>query len=120
MVKKRRIKAKVVVRDGDDIRLHAFIASFFSIVGFIIALISWNKEEYTMFYARQSIIIFIIAIFVQIITLAVSWIYIIGNAITFLLWVFVVLLWVLNWVYALSEEKKEVPIIGFLGSRLKL
>ena len=120
MAKKSRVKAKIVKSDRDDIRLHAFIASFFSIIGFIIALISWKDEEYTMFYARQSIIIFIIAIFVQIIALAVSWIYIIGNAISFLLWVFVVLLWVLNWVYALSEEKKEVPIIGFLGDRLKL
>jgi len=117
--KKKKLNAKFTVQD-DDVRLHAFIATFFSIVGFIIALISWKDEKYTMFYARQSVIIFIIAIFIQIIHLALSWIYIIGPIISFLLWVFIVLIWVLSWVYALSEEQREVPIIGFLGNRLKL
>jgi uncharacterized membrane protein len=119
MVKRKTARVNIV-KDGDDLKLHAFIATFFSIIGFIVALIAWNKEEYTMFYARQSIVIFIIAIFAQIISLAVNWIYAIGHAINFLLWVFVILLWLLSWVYALSKEEKEVPFIGYLGSKLKL
>ena len=43
----------------NDKKLHAFLASFFTIIGFIIALILWKDDKYVMFYAKQGLILFI-------------------------------------------------------------
>mgnify|MGYP001202021315 CR=1 FL=1 len=44
--------------DGDR-KLFAFLASFFTIVGFIVALILWKNDKYVMHYAKHGLILFI-------------------------------------------------------------
>ncbi|PIN94369.1 hypothetical protein COU53_03930 [Candidatus Pacearchaeota archaeon CG10_big_fil_rev_8_21_14_0_10_30_48] len=90
----------------------AFVATFFSIVGFVIALIFWNKDKYTMFYAKQGLAVFVFAIIVGIISELFLFIPILGSLISITLQLFVAILWVLSWFYALSGEMTEVPVIG--------
>ncbi len=121
MAKKSVKKAKLNANAGqDDIKVHAFLTAFLSIVGFLIALIAWKDEEYTMFYAKQSLIIFLAMIFAQLVTIAFNWTFLIGDIISFVLWAFVIILWVLSWIYALSGKTSEVPLIGAWANKLKI
>jgi len=92
---------------NDDSKLFAFIATFFSIIGFFVALIAKRRDGYVMHYAKQSLIIFM---FYVLSVLAVSipgfgWI--IGP----IIYVITVLMWVLSWVFAISGEHRNVPIV---------
>lgn len=68
---------------GDDKILFAFLATFLSIIGFIIALIAKKDDKYVMFYAKQSLIVFIFAIAVSIIQALLAFIPILGWIINF-------------------------------------
>lgn len=103
----------------EDPKLRAFVTAFLSIIGFLIALIAWRDDKYTMFYAKQSLIVFVvgcIAGFLQMIAV----IPIIGWIISFALSVAVFLLWLCSWIYALSGKMKEVPFVGQFGRKFEL
>ena len=113
MVKKKK-SVKKQSRKKSEIKStgKAFVTTFFSIVGFVIALIFWNKDKYVMFYAKKSLVVFVFAIIVGIISELFLFIPILGNLISVTLQIFVAILWILSWIYALSGEMTEVPIIG--------
>lgn len=94
----------------------AFVATFFSIIGFLIAIFTTRKDKYVMFYAKQSLVLFV-----------VSAIFSIAGSLPLIGWIFsvfggilVFVLWLVLWIYALSGEKKEVPILGEFAGKIKL
>ncbi len=114
MVKKKKVSQK------SDGKLEAFVTTFLSIVGFVIALIAWRDNKYVMFYAKQSLVVFIVAVIAGIINSVLIWIPLIGWIINAALGIIVFVLWLLSWIYALSGEKKEVPIVGVWGRKINL
>ena len=44
-------------KKSGDFKTQAFVATFLSIIGFVIAIVSWRKDNYVMFYAKQSLIV---------------------------------------------------------------
>ncbi len=124
MVKKRVKKAssgknmKVVNSNDDgDSKLFAFIATFFGIIGFIIAFIFRRDNRYVMYYARQSLVLFIVSLVVVFLAKILIFIPIIGWGIMVVLYAFVIVLWVILWIYALSGEEKDAPFIGGLAKK---
>jgi uncharacterized membrane protein len=113
-------KAKKQTKANDDRKVYAFLATFLSIIGFIIAILTKKDDKYVMFYAKQSLVIFIACIIVGVINSILVFIPIIGWAIMALLNLGLLVLWLLSWIYALSEEEKEVPIIGQYASKINL
>ena len=109
---KKKVNKKVERPKKDESKVRAFVAVFFSIVGFLIALILWRKDKYTMFYASESLVLFIGFLIVS----AIGWIPIIG----WVLWIFVILLWVITWIYALQGEQKKTWVIGDLAEKINL
>jgi len=111
---------KIVNKKEDDRKLFAFLATFLSIVGFIIALVAKKEDKYVMFYAKQSLIVFIVAIIGSIISALLSPIFIIGWIIAIAINIIVAVLWIISWIYALSGEEKEVPVIGVYARKINL
>jgi len=105
---------------NDDKIIFAFLAAFLSVIGFIIALIFKKNDKYVMFYAKQSLVVFIFAVIVEITHQIFIFIPIIGNIINVVLNIFVIILWLISWIYALSNEEKEVPAIGRYARSIKL
>jgi uncharacterized membrane protein len=103
-----------------DSKGYAFIATFFSIVGFIVALLAWRKDKYVMYYANQSLVIFIISVIVSAIGGIISFIPILGSIIQGVLNLFVAIIWIFSWVYALSGEKKPVFLVGDYAKKINL
>ena len=114
MVKKRSKRKGLSKKD--DQKLFAFLATFLSILGFLIALAVKKNDKYVMFYAKQSLIIFI-AYIIAGIAVVVPFI---GIVISPILYLITFVLWVFSWIYALSGKTKETPIIGEYANRINL
>ena len=103
---------KKTKRIGDeDRKLYAFISSFFTIVGFIIALILWRKDKYIMHYAKHGLVLFI----------AQAVIVVLGPFLYFLssvLWVLWVILWIVSWMNSFSGKMKKTFLIGDLADKI--
>lgn len=112
--------AKRSTKKEDDKKLFAFLATFLSIIGFVIALIIRRDDDYVMYYARHSLVIFVIGAVAGALQTFFSFIPIIGDIINFALTVIVVLLWLFSWIYALSGFKKEIPIVSDWADRIDL
>ena len=117
---KKRVRSSNKNNKKDDKILFAFLAAFLSIIGFIIALIAKRDNKYVMFYAKQSLVVFIFAVIIQIFNEIIAFIPIIGIVINVFLSIFVVILWLFSWIYALSNEEKEVPVIGKYARKIRL
>ena len=94
----------------------AFVATFFSIIGFVIAVLAKRKDKYVMYYAKQSLVLFIL---IAVVSIAGN-IPFIGGVISVVGGVSVFVLWVFQWAYALSGDRKHTPIIGGFGEKIKL
>jgi len=119
MAKKKTSKKKPSQKKKEA-TFFAFITTFLSIFGFIIAILFKRDDKYVMFYAKQSLIVFILAILVSFVQTTVSWVPILGGLIETGLTVLVILAWLLSWIYAFSGEMKEIPIVGQFGNKINL
>jgi uncharacterized membrane protein len=108
----KKSKKEVRKSSKDDTKLFAFLATFLSIIGFFIAIIAKKDSKYVMFYAKQSLVVFIVSVILSIISSILLIIPIIGVIINAAVGIVTFILWLLSWIYALSGEEKEVPIIG--------
>jgi len=113
-------KKKEVKKSSDDSKLFAFLATFLSIIGFILALLVKREDKYVIYYAKQSLVIFIASIVVWVATIIFVFIPIIGWIIIAALRVLIAVLWVFSWIYALSGKTKPTPLIGQYGEKIKL
>lgn len=96
----------------DDKKLYAFLATFLTIIGFIIALAVKKNDKYVMFYARQGLVLFI----GYIIAIFLGWIPVIGT----IYLIFLILVWVLAWINSLSGELKDTWIIGNIARKINI
>lgn len=113
---KKKNKAKKSSRKKDDQKLFAFLATFLSIVGFVIALIMKREDKYVIFYAKQSLIVFIIYLIAKVVEVLPF----IGEIISPIVYIASLLFWVISWVNALSGKMKEIPLIGVYARKISL
>ena len=103
-------------KTSKDDKLFAFLAVFLSIIGFFIVYIAKKDNEYVMFYAKQSLVIFILFVIASVIDKTPVIGFIIGP-------VFIVLsliLWIISWLNALSGEKRGTFLISEFSNKIKL
>lgn len=112
--------AKKQMKKEDEKKLYAFLGVFLTVIGFIIALVTKKDDKYVMFYAKQGLVLFfawIIAAFAAMI----FWILpLIGNFISGLIYLLVVILWIIGIIYSLSGEMKKIPIVGDLAEKINI
>lgn len=97
-------------------KLFAFLAYLLGIVGFVLVLLVKRKDKYAMYHAKQSLMLFVAAVIISIVGIVpiLGWFaYVIG-----MIWL--VIVWVLALLRALSGVEKPVPLIGKYGEELKL
>lgn len=104
---------------GDDSKLFAFLAVLLSVVGFIIALVAKRDDKYVMFYAKQSLILFMAGIVVKVLTILLA-ITIIGLIAVPVVWVIYGILFIIALVNSISGQEKEIPWIGKYARKIKL
>ena len=103
----------------DDSKLFAFLAVFLSIAGFIIALLAKREDKYVLFYAKQSLILFLTGIMLKVITVFLV-ITIIGIVLGPVVWAVYFILWLIALLNSISGKKKETLIIGEYARKISL
>jgi len=116
----KKSKSKSNSSKQDERNLFAFLATFLSIIGVIITLITNRKDKYVMYYTKQSLVIFIIILIAAALQKIIGLIPIIGDIINFGIAVIMIIVWVLSWVYALSGKIQTIPIISDLADKFDL
>ena len=122
---KQKKKKEVAPKKGskssaDDSKTYAFLATFLSIVGFIIAILTKKDDKYVMHYAKQSLVLFIVWVILAIIAGILGLIPFVGWIISTLVYLLMTILWIINWVYALSGKIQYVPVVGKFGDKFNL
>jgi len=124
MARKQTKKKSRVIRKGkeslgdvlnDDSRLFAFIATFFSVIGFVIALVARKNDRYVMYYAKHSLVIFAIYLIAAIAVGIPVFGWIVGP----IIYVIAVVFWIISWVYALSGEYRVIPYITQYAKKIR-
>ncbi len=116
---KKNIK-KIIENEHDDKVLFAFLATFLSIIGFVIALIARRDDKYVMYYAKLSLIIFLIGVVGAVIS-GIFWIIpVVGQIINLAVGIIFIVLWILSWIYALTGEEKDLPIVSDWARKLNI
>ena len=92
--------------------LKAFIASFFTLIGFLIAILAWRNDKYVMYYANHGLILFLSSIIINIISPL--------SVISKLAWLLWFILWIITWINALSGKRKHTLIITDLAKQINI
>ena len=98
---------------NEDRKLYAFLASFFTIVGFVVALFLWKNDKYVMHYAKHGLVLFIAQVVVMILS---PFLFFLSG----ILWVLLVILWIVTWVNSFSGKVKKTFLIGDLAQKIVL
>ncbi|MGV8130646.1 MAG: DUF4870 domain-containing protein [Candidatus Pacearchaeota archaeon] len=104
----------------DDSKLFAFLAVLLSVVGFIIAYSMKKDNKYVMFYAKQSLVLFIGWIALWIVGMVLGFIPFLGIMVHWILSLGLLVLWVMGLIYSLSGEMKHIPLVGDFAKRIDL
>jgi uncharacterized membrane protein len=97
-------------------KLFAFLAYLLGIIGFVLVFLVRRNDKYAMYHAKQSLMLFVAAVIISLVGIVpiLGWFaYVIG-----MIWL--VIVWVLALLRALSGVEKPVPLIGKYGEKLKL
>ena len=112
-------KKKEEKSDTNDRKLFAFLAVLLSVLGFVLALLAKKNDKYVMFYAKQSLVLFLTGIAVKILTVLLA-ISIIGIILIPIIWVVYGILFLIALIYSLSGVEKETPLVGKYARSINL
>lgn len=99
-----------------DSKIWAFLAVLLTVIGFILALLLKKDDRYVMYYGKQGLVLFIGFI----IAWGVGIVPIIGDLVSKILQVVVIILWIIAMVFSLSGKLKPTPLIGELGEKIRV
>jgi len=115
-VKKKPKKRKI---DGET-KFLAFLGIFLPMVGYLINLIIRHDDDYVMYYSKQGLVLFVFGLILELVVVLLQTLIINLTFLDSLLWIFLVIIWVVGWMNALSGEKKSTIIIGDLVEKVGL
>lgn len=105
---------------GKDTKLFAFLGVFLTVIGFIIVYATQKKDKYALFYAKQGLVLFIAWVIAAVIGWVFAFIPVFGWIIGAILYLLIVVAWVIGMIYSLSDEQKEIPLIGTYAKMIKV
>lgn len=92
---------------GDSV-VWGFLAVLLSIVGVVLVLLAKKNDKYAVFYAKQSLVIFIASVIAGL----VGMIPFIGWVLMPVFVLIVFLIWIITLIRSLTGNMKQAPLIG--------
>ncbi len=116
------------LKEVEDGKIWAFLGMFLGLIGFVVVFLAKRENKYAMFYAKQSLVLFITSFVGWIVLLVLGLILgavpILGILITGLLsavfYIFIFVLWIMGWIRALSGKEEYLPVIGKFADKFNL
>ncbi len=103
-------------KEVDEGKAWAFIGVFLGIIGFVLVLLAKKENKYARYYATQGLVLTIAYVIIAI----VKMIPMIGMFIFGIGLIILIILWIIGMVYALSGERKRIPLIGEFAEKLNV
>ncbi len=113
-------KVKFSEFNASESKLFAFIGVFLLIIGFLLVYGLRRRDKYAMYYAKQGLILFIIAVIAAVASALLGWIPVVGAIISTVCWIVFLAFWILGLVYSLSDKEQELPVIGKYARKIKV
>lgn len=106
--------------NADEDKIFAFLCYLITIIGVVIVLATKSeRSQFSIYHAKQGLVLFIAWIITWIIGLVLAFIPVIGWIINIVLWIAMLLLWILGIVNSLTGKMKPLPVIGKFGEKFK-
>ncbi len=107
-------------KKADEDKIFAFLCYLISIIGVVIVLATKSERSpFSIYHAKQGLVLFIAWIITWIIGLILAIIPIIGWIIYVVLWICMLLLWIVGMVNSLTGKMRPLPVIGSFGEKFK-
>ena len=107
---------EIIANSNDEDKIWGLIGYALGLIGFIIVFLVKKENEYAMVYAKQGLVLTIVSIIGSVIGI----IPILGLIISLCVSIAVLVLWIMGIIYSLSGQKKDVPLIGELASKINI
>ncbi len=91
----------------------AFIGMFLPVLGFVFVLLFNSQNSYAMYYAKQGLLLGLVAFMFKLISVVPF----LGQIVSWIGMILLLILWILGLVYTVSGEEKGLPIIGELAEQ---
>lgn len=102
----------------DEDKIFAFLCYLISIIGVVIVLATKKERtDFSIYHAKQGLVLFIVWIVLWIVTVILAFIPILGLIISIVVWACLIILWVLGMVNSLTGKKVPLPVIGVFGEK---
>ena len=100
-----------------DSKLWAFLAYLLGIIGFILVLLVKRTDKFAMYHAKQSLVLFIAGVIINVAGMVpiIGWFVILPLGAIFL-----IVLWIIGMINAITGKEKALPLIGQFGEKIKL
>lgn len=112
--------AEKAKKGTDDEKLFAFLCYLLPLIGPIIVLATKSERgDFSIYHAKQGLVLFITWIIAWILVVILAFIPIIGWIIGTIVWLGLVVLWILGIINALTGKRAPLPIVGKFGDVFK-
>jgi len=102
----------------DEEKIFAFLCYLISIIGVVIVLATKSeRSQFSIYHAKQGLVLFITEIIVWIIAIVLAIIPFLGWLVSVLLWIGVLALWIVGILNSLTGKMKPLPVIGSFGEK---
>ncbi|MBS1688442.1 MAG: hypothetical protein JSS96_06940 [Bacteroidetes bacterium] len=98
----------------------AAVVSYITLIGWLIAyyaLYRKNKNSFSAYHLRQTLLLHIIAFVINILAILSLW-HLFSHMIVTLLALLLFILWLVGVYYVVNNKQKPIPIVGKLSQRL--
>ena len=112
--------AKKESKEIEEGKIFAFLGVFLGLIGFLIVLLAKKENKYAMFYAKQGLVLFIVAVIVSVVAMFLVFIPFLGWFTIWVLQLGLLALWIIGIVYAFSGEEKDIPLIGDVARKINI
>ncbi|MBN1376803.1 DUF4870 domain-containing protein [Candidatus Woesearchaeota archaeon] len=97
----------------DEEKIFALLCYLISIIGVVIVLLTKKERgKFSLYHAKQGLILFIAWIAMGIIATILGYIPFLGALIGAVLWILVFVLWIIGIINSLTDKQEPLPVIG--------
>lgn len=107
----------MVSKEVEEGKIFAFLAYLLGIIGFVIVLLAKKDNKFAMYHAKQSLVLFIVAVIGWIILMFIPFL---GWVLLPIWWIIMLIFTILGIINALTGKEKELPIIGKYAEKIKI
>ncbi len=103
----------IILAKKDEDKIFALLCYLISIIGVVIVLLTKKERgKFSLYHAKQGLVLFIAWIAIGVIASILAFIPFIGWLISTVLWILMLVLWVIGIINSLTDKKEPLPIIG--------